>query len=127
LLLNRRVNVKATALLLKALGDEARLSMLWLLMHQAEVCVCDFMEVLGCTQSKASRHLRTLFHAGLVSHRRAGRWSHYSLKPARDPVAATILAALRDGLGTRRGAGRLLGRLTAAKAGKGRTSSSRCD
>jgi DNA-binding transcriptional ArsR family regulator len=44
--------------------------MLWLLFNHEELCVCDIMEALGITQSKASRHLSTLRHAGLVTDRR---------------------------------------------------------
>ena len=50
----------------KFLADEARLKIIWLLFHQDELCVCDIMAVLDVTQSKASRHLRTLHNAGLV-------------------------------------------------------------
>lgn len=64
--------MRRTAELLKALGDETRLKMLWLMLNHRELCVCDFVEVLQITQSKASRHLRNLYHAGLVNDRRAG-------------------------------------------------------
>ena len=63
--------MKETASFFKVLADEARLKMLWLLFNHRELCVCDFIEVLGVTQSKASRHLRILYRAGLVTDRRA--------------------------------------------------------
>jgi ArsR family transcriptional regulator, arsenate/arsenite/antimonite-responsive transcriptional repressor len=62
--------MKTEAQLFKALADETHLEILWLLMGQEELCVCDIMGVLGITQSKASRHLRYLFNAGLVTDRR---------------------------------------------------------
>ncbi|MGQ9689024.1 MAG: ArsR/SmtB family transcription factor [Desulfobaccales bacterium] len=71
--------MKQQARLFKALADETRLQILWLLMLQKELCVCDIMRVLGITQSKASRHLRYLFHVGLVSDRRVGVWMYYRL------------------------------------------------
>ena len=37
------------------------------------------MRVLGITRSKASRHLRYLYHLGLVNDRREGLWMYYSL------------------------------------------------
>jgi ArsR family transcriptional regulator len=49
--------VKHVARVFRSLADETRLSMLCLLMQQEELCVCDFMEVLEITQSKASRHI----------------------------------------------------------------------
>ena len=118
--------MKAIAEFLKVLGDEARISMLWLLARRADVCVCDFMAVLDCTQSKASRHLRTLLHAGLVSHRRVGQWSHYSLRPVRDRLAASVVRTLCEGFGARRDAGRLLAKLDASLAAKGRRIEGNC-
>ena len=71
--------MKHEARLFKSLADETRLKILWLLKGQEELCVCDIMRVLGITQSKASRHLRYLYHLGLVSDRREGLWMYYSL------------------------------------------------
>jgi|UniRef100_A0A7C3YZ80 ArsR family transcriptional regulator len=74
--------MKNEARLFKSLGDETRLRILWLLMQQEELCVCDIMEVLGITQSKASRHLRYLFHLGWVTDRRDGLWMNYRISVA---------------------------------------------
>lgn len=73
------ITMKAEARLFKSLADETRLKILWLLRGKEELCVCDIMRVLGITQSKASRHLRYLYHLGLVSDRREGLWMYYSL------------------------------------------------
>ncbi len=64
--------------LFKALADETRLRILNLLCRR-ELCVCQIVEVLGVGQSKASRHLAHLRHAGLVTDRREGLWMYYSL------------------------------------------------
>ena len=56
----KEIKVKETARFFKVLSDEARLQMLWLLFNNRELCVCDFMEVMEITQSKASRHLAAL-------------------------------------------------------------------
>jgi len=74
--------MKNEARLFKSLGDETRLMILWLLMQKEELCVCDIMEVLGITQSKASRHLRYLFHLGWVTDRRDGLWMNYRISVA---------------------------------------------
>jgi ArsR family transcriptional regulator len=88
----------------KALADESRLNMLWLLMNHRELCVCDVMEALGITQSKASRHLITMKHAGLVTDRREGTWSYYSLSPARSEFERATLATLKKSFGNHAGA-----------------------
>jgi ArsR family transcriptional regulator, arsenate/arsenite/antimonite-responsive transcriptional repressor len=95
----------------KVLADEARLRMLWLLFNHQELCVCDLMEALEITQSKASRHLRTLHHAGLVSDRKDGLWSYYSLRPVEDELSKRHLAVLRVTLGNRADATELLAKL----------------
>jgi len=73
------ISMKAEARLFKSLADETRLQILWLLMGQEELCVCDIMRTLGITQSKASRHLRYLYHLGWVTDRREGLWMNYRL------------------------------------------------
>ena len=95
----------------KALADEARLKMLWLLMNHRELCVCDFMEVLEITQSKASRHLRNLYHAGLVNDRREGLWVYYTLRPVDDELVLSHMETLRRSLSMRNDADALLERL----------------
>ncbi|OGR04089.1 MAG: hypothetical protein A2284_04645 [Deltaproteobacteria bacterium RIFOXYA12_FULL_61_11] len=86
--------MRDVAKFLKVLADEARLQMLWLLFNHQELCVCDIMAALGITQSKASRHLATLRHAGLVVDRKAAVWTYYSLRPAENALERAVLDAL---------------------------------
>jgi ArsR family transcriptional regulator len=83
----------------KALSDETRLQIMTLLLEQEELCVCDFVGALGLTQSKASRHLRYLYHAGLVEDRREGLWMHYRISPHLSAEQATIVEALSKAVG----------------------------
>ena len=100
--------MKDAAQFFKVLSDQARLKIIWLLFHHEELCVCDVMAALGITQSKTSRHLATLKHAGLVTDRKDGLWSHYALRPAEDELAKTHLALLRRSLADRPDAASLL-------------------
>ena len=83
--------------LFQALADRTRLRLLRL-MSQGEICVCYFVEILGESQPKISRHLGYLRRAGLVSARRDGKWMHYRLLRPADPhqgrLLDTALAAL---------------------------------
>jgi ArsR family transcriptional regulator len=88
--------MKAEARLFKSLADETRLRIIWLLMAAEELCVCDIMEVLGITQSKASRHLRHLYHLGWVSDRREGVWMYYRLSVAPGSPKDKQLQVLTD-------------------------------
>lgn len=70
--------MKAILNILKALSDETRLRMINLL-YVRELCVCDIMETLQISQTKASRHLSYLKSAGLVEDRKHAQWVYYSL------------------------------------------------
>ncbi len=73
-----------------ALSDRTRLRLLNLV-GSDEVCVCFFVEVLGESQPKISRHLAYLRQAGIVSARRDGKWIHYRIIQPTDPHAEGIL------------------------------------
>jgi ArsR family transcriptional regulator len=93
--------MKTEARLFKSLADETRLKILWLLLAEKELCVCDIMGVLGITQSKASRHLRYLYHLGWVNDRREGVWMNYRLSVAPGSPEDKQLKLLREILGSR--------------------------
>jgi ArsR family transcriptional regulator, arsenate/arsenite/antimonite-responsive transcriptional repressor len=61
----------------KALSDETRLRVLSLILER-ECCVCEIMQALDISQSKASRALTTLYDAGFLKLRKEGLWSLYS-------------------------------------------------
>jgi len=61
----------------KALSDESRLRVLNLLLER-ECCVCEVMQALEISQSKASRMLRALYDVGFLKLRKDGLWSLYS-------------------------------------------------
>ncbi len=83
-----------TAALFHALSDPIRLDVLELLVL-GERCVCDLMEALDVAQSRLSWHLKTLKDAGLVSDRREGRWSYYTLERDAFERAERAIAALK--------------------------------
>ena len=53
--------------------------------------MCYFVDILGISQPKISRHLAYLRRAGIVTARRQGRWMHYRLIAPADPTALSIL------------------------------------
>jgi DNA-binding transcriptional ArsR family regulator len=64
--------------LLKALANETRLKMLWLLSIR-EMCVCELTLALDLTQPTASHHLNILQNVGLVRDRKDGKWVFYKV------------------------------------------------
>lgn len=63
---------------LKALSDETRLRILKVLLER-ECCVCEIMQALDISQSRASRNLGILQDAGFLKARREGLWIVYSI------------------------------------------------
>lgn len=86
----------------KALADETRLMMLVLLLQERELCVCDFVGTLKISQSKASRHLQKLKHAGFLSDRPEGLWVHYQINKELDDDHKAVIRVLRKLLGPER-------------------------
>jgi len=107
---NRSAKTYDLALLFAALSDRTRLRLLNL-MDGREVCVCYFVEILGQSQPKISRHLAYLRRAGIVAARREGKWAHYRIVVPDNAGAVKILcetlAALRQDKGMRADLSRL--------------------
>jgi ArsR family transcriptional regulator len=60
----------------KALADETRLRILYLLLHY-ELNVNELVSFMDMGQSRVSRHLKIMAESGLLSLRRDGLWSFY--------------------------------------------------
>ena len=74
------INHVRAAQLFHALSDPTRLGILEKL-RSGEQCVCDLQGDLDAAQSRLSFHLRVLKDAGVVTDRKEGRWSYYSIVP----------------------------------------------
>ena len=78
---------------MKALSDETRLRMLNILLER-ECCVCEVMQALDISQSRASRNLGILQEAGFLKTRRDGAWIVYFVDWQTSNRYATDLAKL---------------------------------
>jgi ArsR family transcriptional regulator len=81
---------------LKALSDETRLRIMRVLLER-ECCVCEIMQALDISQSRASRNLGILQDAGFLKARREGLWIVYSVDWQTANRYATSLAKLVKG------------------------------
>ncbi len=80
---------------MKALSDPNRVKMVKMLQHKV-MCVCEIKEALGLAQSTASKHLKILEDAGLITFAKEGLWVNYRLADgARNPYVANLLGNLR--------------------------------
>jgi ArsR family transcriptional regulator len=75
--------VEDIALLLKTLGEPARLTILEIISaaNGDAVCACVFPNALGISQPTASHHLRKLTDAGLLTREQRGKWAYFRLVP----------------------------------------------
>lgn len=86
----------AIAGVLKALGDPTRLQMMLALRAASEpICVCDFTEAFGLSQSTVSHHMARLRDAGLVEAARRGIWTYYRLRTHLPESVRRVVEALR--------------------------------
>lgn len=92
--------MKELAKFFKALSDETRLQIVVLLLMKDELCVCDIENSLEMTQSKASRHLRYLVNAGVLTDRRHNIWVYYSINSGLNEDELAILEALKKRIGS---------------------------
>jgi ArsR family transcriptional regulator, arsenate/arsenite/antimonite-responsive transcriptional repressor len=77
----------------QALSDETRLRIMNLILTR-ESCVCEVMQVLGISQTRASRNLKILYDAGFLSQRSDGLFTLYSLK-ASERFFSDLVAAVK--------------------------------
>ncbi len=81
---------------IRALSDETRLRILNILLEK-ECCVCEVMQALDISQSRASRNLGILQDAGFLKTRRDGLWTVYSVDwQTANRYAVSLARLLKD-------------------------------
>jgi len=63
----------------KAVSDETRIRIMKVLLDNECLCVCEIMQTLDITQTRASKNLKVLKDTGFVVDRREGAWVYYSV------------------------------------------------
>ena len=99
----------------KALSDDTRLRMLNLLLVR-ECCVCEVMQALEISQTRASRNLTMLYDVGFLKLRKDGPWSLYSIDwDEMQPNLKNVLKATQKAFAGNKQMGEDLGRLEKAQ------------
>lgn len=75
-----KLDAKKTAVIFKAFCDENRIRILQLL-QSGEKCACMLLEEMNITQPTLSHHMKILCDSGIVTGRKEGKWTHYSISP----------------------------------------------
>ena len=84
---------KKIAAVFKAFCDENRIRILRLLLS-GEKCACKLLEELSISQPTLSHHMKILCDSGIVTGRKEGKWTHYSISPEGADCALKCLKAL---------------------------------
>ncbi len=75
-----RFNLSIGTQLMKALGDEARLRVLNLLINKGAMTISDLEHILDFSQTKTSRHITYLKNSGMLSFVKLDQWVVYFIK-----------------------------------------------
>lgn len=87
---NRHAN---HAKVFKAFCDENRLHIMELL-QTGEKCACVLLEDLKISQPTLSHHMKILCESGLVTGRKEGKWTYYSISADGAVAAQRLLSKL---------------------------------
>ena len=82
-----------SAKVFKAFCDENRLMILEML-QGGEKCACKLLDELNIGQSTLSHHMKILCDSGIVSSRKEGKWTHYSIDKEGAAYAKELLEKL---------------------------------
>ena len=74
----------------KALDDINRLQILEML-RESEKCACVLLEDLQISQSTLSHHMKILCDSGIVTGRKEGKWTYYSISKEGSRKASELL------------------------------------
>lgn len=77
----------------KAFCDETRLQVLSLL-QSGEKCACILLEQVNIGQPTLSHHMKILVESGIVSARKQGKWTYYSISADGSKKAKELLDVL---------------------------------
>lgn len=79
----------------RVLGDPTRLAIIRTLLDHGEMNVGELVDALGSSQANVSKHLRTLYEAGVVSRRPEGTAAYYTMA---DPSLLQVCEIVCDRL-----------------------------
>ncbi len=92
------VIMKTFLKVMKALSEPSRVKIMKMLQKRV-MCVCEIKEALHIAQSTASKHLKILEDAGLVTSHKEGLWVNYTLADGgNSPYAASLIGNLKHWL-----------------------------
>jgi ArsR family transcriptional regulator len=81
----------------QALSDETRIRIINLIIKR-ECCICEVVQALNISQTRASRNLKILYDTGFLNIRNDGLYTFYTVNPERDDFRNHLLQAVKRNL-----------------------------
>ncbi|MCD5002400.1 helix-turn-helix transcriptional regulator [Enterococcus saccharolyticus] len=75
----KKLDSNTVSKIFKILSDENRLKIVFSLLNEAELCVCDLATIIQATIATTSHHLQVLRKAGIVDSKKKGKLVYYSM------------------------------------------------
>jgi len=92
----KSININYGEQFFKALADQARIRILYLLYQNKELTISDFEHILEFTQTKTARHVTYLKNSGLVSSRKHQQWVFYFIKDENMDIISQFFNFLKN-------------------------------
>lgn len=96
-ILTQDSELEQLALFHKALGDETRLKIVAMLLVQ-DVCLCEIVEGLKIPTSTINHHLKILERGGVITGRREGKFTVYSIDEKKTDRSSFVEKQLSMGI-----------------------------
>lgn len=93
------VEVTTISQIFKILSDETRVKIVYALLTENELCVCDLANIVEATVAATSHHLRFLKKQGLANYRKDGKLVYYSLANERVREQVKLILLNFEGVG----------------------------
>lgn len=92
----KALSLESAVSIYKALSDDSRLRILSIMFQFGEICGSDLELILDFTQTKTSRHLTYLKHAGFVGFTKNEKWIYYQIKEEYKDLLSTIMESIKS-------------------------------
>ena len=90
-----KYNYNEYAVMLKALGDETRLRITMMLLHN-KTCACEILEAFNFSQPTLSYHMKQLVCSRVVSAEKIGKWVYYSINDEKIEMLKSFFIKIKD-------------------------------
>lgn len=90
----KALGLERASTLHKAFADVARLRILALMYRFGEICISDLELILDFTQTKTSRHVTYLKHAGILTLTKHEKWIYYFIKEEYKDIISPIVESI---------------------------------